>query len=156
MYDDDVRIRLAKPAEAEELTDIAWRSKGYWDYPSEVMSRFRGLLTIKQDFVEANPTYLIEHDDTGEKLGFYALEKKERRLVAAPHVGAAGGNRHGARRQALPPRLRDSRDDGAEELNILSDPNSEEFYIHMGAERAGETECKEIPGWTQPVLRIKL
>ena len=59
----------AKPAEAEELTDIAWRSKGYWDYPSEVMSRFRGLLTIKQDFVEANPTYLIEHDDTGEKLG---------------------------------------------------------------------------------------
>ena len=76
MYDDDVRIRLAKPAEAEELTDIAWRSKGYWDYPSEVMSRFRGLLTIKQDFVEANPTYLIEHDDTGEKLGFYALEKK--------------------------------------------------------------------------------
>ena len=45
---------------------------------------------------------------------------------------------------------------GAEELNILSDPNSEEFYIHMGAERAGETECKEIPGWTQPVLRIKL
>ena len=65
MYDDDVRIRLAKPAEAEELTDIAWRSKGYWDYPSEVMSRFRGLLTIKQDFIEANPTYLIEHDDTG-------------------------------------------------------------------------------------------
>ena len=45
---------------------------------------------------------------------------------------------------------------GAEELNILSDPNSEEFYIHMGAERAGEAECKEIPGWTQPVLRIKL
>ena len=45
---------------------------------------------------------------------------------------------------------------GAEELNILSDPNSEGFYVHMGAEHAGDTECKEIPGWTQPVLHIKL
>ena len=152
MYDDDVRIRLAKPAEAEELTDIAWRSKGYWDYPSEVMSRFRGLLTIKQDFVEANPTYLIEHDDTGEKLGFYALEKKNggwwlRHMWVLPEeIGTGLGGKLFLHACEIAETM------GAEELNILS----EEFYIHMGAERAGETECKEIPGWTQPVLRIKL
>ena len=151
MYDDDVRIRLAKPAEAEELTDIAWRSKGYWDYPSEVMSR-----TIKQDFVEANPTYLIEHDDTGEKLGFYALEKKNggwwlRHMWVLPEeIGTGLGGKLFLHACEIAETM------GAEELNILSDPNSEEFYIHMGAERAGETECKEIPGWTQPVLRIKL
>ena len=37
MYDDDVRIRPAKPEEAEDLTDIAWQSKAYWDYPPETM-----------------------------------------------------------------------------------------------------------------------
>lgn len=156
MYDDDVRIRLAKPAEAEELTDIAWRSKGYWDYPSDVMNKFRGLLTIKQDFVEANPTYLIEHDDTGEKLGFYALEKKNggwwlRHMWVLPEeIGTGLGGKLFLHACEIAETM------GAEELNILSDPNSEEFYIHMGAERAGEAECKEIPGWTQPVLRIKL
>ena len=62
MYDDDVRIRPAKPEDAEELADIAWRSKSYWDYPPEMMELFRGQLTIKQDFIERNPTYLIEHE----------------------------------------------------------------------------------------------
>ena len=120
------------------------------------MSRFRGLLTIKQDFIEANPTYLIEHDDTGEKLGFYALEKKNggwwlRHMWVLPEeIGTGLGGKLFLHACEIAETM------GAEELNILSDPNSEEFYIHMGAERAGETECKEIPGWTQPVLRIKL
>lgn len=76
MYDDDVRIRPAKPEEAEDLSDIAWRSKSYWDYPVDVMNIFRDMLSIEQDFIENNPSYLIEHEDTDEKVGFYALEKK--------------------------------------------------------------------------------
>ena len=76
MYDDDVRIRPARPEEAEELTDIAWRSKSYWDYPVDVMNIFREMLNIEQDFIENNPSYLIEHEETDEKVGFYALEKK--------------------------------------------------------------------------------
>ena len=73
MYDDDVRIRPARPEEAEELTDIAWRSKSYWDYPVDVMNIFREMLNIEQDFIENNPSYLIEHEETDEKVGFYAL-----------------------------------------------------------------------------------
>ena len=59
MYDDDVRIRPAKPEEAEDLSDIAWRSKSYWDYPVDVMNIFRDMLSIEQDFIENNPSYLI-------------------------------------------------------------------------------------------------
>ena len=52
MLDDDVRIRPAEPEEAELLSDVAWRSKEYWDYPVEMMGHFRDFLTITDDFIE--------------------------------------------------------------------------------------------------------
>ena len=51
MLDDDVRIRPASPEEAEDLSDIAWRSKEYWNYPVETMNEFRNFLTITEDFI---------------------------------------------------------------------------------------------------------
>lgn len=156
MYDDDVRIRPAQPEEAEELTDIAWSSKSYWDYPAEEMNKFRGLLTVEQDFIEENPTYLLEHDETGEKLGFYALEKKEGRWwlvhlwVLPDEIGTGLGSKLFLHACEIAETV------GASELYILSDPNSEGFYLRMGAEKTGEEVAGSTPGSAMPVMRIKL
>ncbi|WP_279011210.1 GNAT family N-acetyltransferase [Synergistes jonesii] len=156
MYDDDVRIRPAKPEDAEELADIAWRSKSYWDYPPEMMELFRGQLTIKQDFIERNPTYLIEHEETEKIAGFYALQKKDGRWwiehlwVVPDEIGTGLGSKLFLHACEITETM------GAEELYITSDPNAEEFYVHMGAERLGERESPKVPERRLPILRIKL
>lgn len=155
MYDDDVRIRPAKPEEAEELSDIAWQSKAYWEYPTDVMNSFRKLLSIEQDFIECNPSYLIEHED-GEKLGFYALEKKsgkwwlEHLWVLPDEIGTGLGGKLFLHACETAETM------GAEELYIISDPNAVEFYRHMGAEKTGEERTPGMPERVLPVLRIKL
>ena len=156
MYDDDVRIRLAKPEEAEELTDIAWRSKSYWDYPVDVMNIFRDMLNIEQDFIENNPSYLIEHEETDEKVGFYALEEKEGKLwlehlwVLPEEIGTGLGGKLFLHACEMAETM------GADELYILSDPNAEGFYRHMGAERIGEERTEGMPERLLPVMRIRL
>lgn len=158
MLDDEVRIRPAEPEEAELLSDIAWRSKEYWDYPVDMMAHFREFLTIKDDFVENNPTYLAENEETGEILGFYSIELQNdskwwiRHLWVVPeHIGTGVGGELFLHACEMAETV------GAKELNILTDPNVEEFYIHMGAEKvgvkiqqAGDVERK------LPILLIRL
>ena len=55
MLDEEVRIRPAEPEEAEILSEIAWRSREYWEYPAEMMNQFHDFSTITYEFVENNP-----------------------------------------------------------------------------------------------------
>ena len=139
MLDDDVRIRPAEPEEAELLSDIAWLSKEYWDYPVDMMANFRDFLTITDDFIEKNPTYLAENEETGEIIGFYSIELLSdskwwiRHLWVLPeHIGTGVGG------ELFLHACETAETVGADELNIIADPNVEEFYLHMGAEKAGE------------------
>ena len=46
---------------------------------------------------------------------------------------------------------------GADELNIIADPNVEEFYLHMGAEKVGEkTQKNGGVDRKLPILLIRL
>ena len=45
---------------------------------------------------------------------------------------------------------------GADELYIVSDPNAEEFYRQMGAEKIGEEQTEGMPERLLPVMRMKL
>ncbi|MEG1799702.1 MAG: GNAT family N-acetyltransferase, partial [Synergistaceae bacterium] len=134
MLDDDVRIRPASPEEAEDLSDIAWRSKEYWNYPIETMNEFRNFLTITEDFIEANPTYVIENEETEDKLGFYSLETDEdgkfwiRHMWVIPeYIGAGVGG------ELFLHACETAETVGASEIYIVSDPSGEEFFLHMGA-----------------------
>ena len=156
MYDDDVRIRPAKPEEAEELSDIAWKSKSYWDYPVEVMNKFRKLLTLDQDFIENNPSYLIEHEESGDIAGFYALEEKDGKMwlehlwVLPDEIGTGLGG------SLFCHACETAETMGHDEIYIISDPNAEEFYHHMGAEKIGEKSAEEMPERILPVLKVTI
>ena len=157
MLDDDVRIRPAAPEEAETLTDIAWRSKGYWEYPAEQMRRFREYLTISEQFLEENPSYLLENEETSEIMGFYSLENRggrwwlENMWLVPEHIGSGYGG------ELFLHACETAETVGANELYIEADPNAEDFYIHMGAEKIGERDSPVAgTGRRLPVLRIKL
>ncbi len=158
MLDDDVRIRPAEPQEAELLSDIAWLSKEYWDYPVEMMVHFRDFLTITDDFIDKNPTYLAENEETGEIIGFYSIELLEdskwwiRHLWVVPErIGTGVGG------ELFLHACETAETVGANELNIITDPNVEEFYLHMGAEKVGE-EAQKIGDVIRmlPILKIRL
>lgn len=152
MLDDDVRIRPAGPGEAEDLTDVAWRSKSYWDYPPEIMKEFCDSLDITAEFIENNPTYIIENEETGELIGFYCLEPKDggwwlKHLWVVPeHIGTGMGG------ELFLHACEMAETSGADCLYIISDPNSEEFYLHMGAEKIGEEPRRD----GRPTFRIRL
>lgn len=157
MLDDEVRIRPAAPEEAEELTDVAWRSKGYWEYPVELMNEFREVLTITEDFLENNPAYVLENEETEEIMGFYAIEQRagewwlEHLWVTPEHIGEGLGG------ELFLHACETAETVGAEVLNIESDPNAEDFYTHMGATRTGDMTYKAgHVDRTVPVLRMTL
>lgn len=140
MLEDNVQIRSAHPEEAEMLSELAWLSQSYWDYSPEQMAGFSASLSVTQEFLEQNPTYLIEIENDGfvEVLGFYSLEQAAngqwwlRRLWVAPsHIGTGMGQLLFLHACELAETI------GAEKLCILSNPNAEAFFLRMGAERVG-------------------
>ena len=156
MLDDDVRIRPAAPEEAETLTDIAWRSKGYWEYSTEQMRLFRDFLTITEQFIEDNPSYVLENEETSEAMGFYSLENRggrwwlEHLWLVPEHIGSGYGG------ELFLHACETAETVGAKELYIESDPNAEDFYIHMGAEKLGERDSPATGSSRRlPVLRIR-
>lgn len=151
-------IRPAEQGEAESLSALAWNSKEYWDYTIEEMSAFYPLLEITEEFLEGNPTYVMEDEETGELLGFYSIGKDREGLcwlrhiwVSPEHIGTGLGGRLFLDACEMAETV------GAGDLYILAYPNSEPFFLYMGAERLGEkTVESETVEHKLPMLMMKL
>jgi GNAT superfamily N-acetyltransferase len=133
-----VTIRPAVPSDAEALTALALAGKRHWGYPEAWLEAWRGMLTKTPDYVAANVVSCAE-DETGQVVGFYALERdgdcfRMEDLFLAPSLIG-----HGLGRQLFDHAVQTARALGAAELLIESDPNAEAFYLRMGAQRIGET-----------------
>jgi GNAT superfamily N-acetyltransferase len=133
-----VTIRRAVPSEADTLTALALAGKRHWGYPEAWLEAWRGLLTITPDYVAAHVVCCAE-DKTGRVVGFYAVERdggscRLEHLWLVP--SAIGG---GLGRQLFAHAVQTAGALGAAELLIEAEPNAEGFYLHMGAQRIGET-----------------
>ena len=158
MSDDNVRIRPALPEEASELSGIAWASKGAMEYAPEELQELSSILDISVDFIDENPTYVLENDETGEKTGFYSLVKRSdgtwwlSRLCVVPDcIGSGLGGELFLHACEMAETV------GAEYLYAFCGEDSVEFYLHMGAERIEDAPYtignREI---ILPTFRIKL
>lgn len=150
-------IRRARPDEATLLSDLAFRSKGYWPYDADFLEACRAELTLSADFVAEAPVYVLERH--GHVLGFYALrrggprdgeDELEDLFLEPGAIGAGLGARlwHHA--------LATARGRGATTLLIQADPYAEGFYRAMGARWIGTTPSGSIPGRELPLLRHDL
>lgn len=148
-------IRRAKPADASELTEIAFAAKRHWGYPEAWIELWRTALTITPNYVRTHAVWAAM--SMGRAIGFYALGipgeavELEHLWVRPEWMGQGVGRalfEHAAT-QALTM--------GALRLTIESDPNAEGFYRRMGAMPVGE-RVSEYAGLRRvlPLLEIEL
>lgn len=150
----DIRLRPALPAEAPAISELALRSKSHWGYSAEFLDSVRGELTIPPELCDGVRVVIAERD--GALLGFHRLSGEppegalESLFLDLPAIGTGVGRLlfHDAADRA--------RQLGLSSLVIDADPGAEPFYLHMGAERIGETPSGSIPGRFLPQLRFVL
>ncbi len=148
-------IRRARPDQAARLSDIAFRSKAFWGYSAEFMESCCEELTLSEDDVRKNPTFVAISNH--EPVGFYALARLSASdvelgfLFVEPEAIGQGFGRElieHAKRQAL--------NRGYKTMVIPGDPNAERFYRMAGARLVGQTPSGSIPGRMLPLLHIDL
>lgn len=146
------RIRRANFNDTASLTDLAMRSKGYWDYDVSFMSDVVPLLDFSAVDITLAQIYVI--DDDVSMLGFYQLTMINDRpyldhlWIDPPYV------RTGLGKHLWLHALSTARSLGWDHLLIESDPNAEDFYLKMGARRIGEQ--RSGMGRLLPLLYLQL
>lgn len=151
MEPDSLVIRSARPDEAETLSHMIFRARAYCDYPRELIDRWveEGRMTVTQDDIDANPTYVAEDEEEDEVIGFCSVEAGdgECRLtnlhVLPEYIG--GGIRTALFLHAC--ELAETA--GAESLSIEVDEQNSGFYEEMGAVEVGRKveqhpDCEEV------------
>jgi GNAT superfamily N-acetyltransferase len=128
-----VKLRAARPDEAEALSGLAMRSKAYWGYDEAFLAACREDLRLRRSEVVERRTVVAERN--GRVLGVATLEGDPPDgglgllFVEPDAIGDGVGRllyRHVLERAG---RL------GFTQVTIESDPHAVAFYLAMGAER---------------------
>ena len=152
---DDSDTRPAREDEAELLSEIAIRAKGYWGYDQAFLDACRAELTFTP--AEIAPRRIAVVESSQQVLGFYSLdgEAPEGELgnlwVVPESIGTGLGRRIWEAAMRSPP-LGSS---GCTRLKIDAEPRAEGFYLAMGAVRVGEVPSGSVPGRVIPLLTVR-
>jgi GNAT superfamily N-acetyltransferase len=163
----DFAIRAARPQDADELSELAIRSKAHWGYDAAFIEASREELTIPADQVVARRTYVAVSRDSdadpatlgGQRqriLGFGTIEGEPPAgelgmLFVDPSViGRGVGSALFAHLSSVAGEV------GFHRLTIAADPNAEPFYLARGAVRIGGVPSGSVPGRTLPLLAFAL
>lgn len=148
-----IEIRSAEPAEAAELTAIAFAAKRHWGYPETWIDLWAQELTVDGRYIEANRV-LVATDGT-RILGWCSLAEERGAYwvdycwVLPEAIGRGTG------RALIHEAFRLAAELGASTLKVVADPNAEEFYRKLGFRRVGERPS--VPkGRRLPVLEANV
>lgn len=143
-------IRNAKAEEYKILTDIAIKSEAYWGYDSDYMDKFKFIYKVSEEFINNNPTVIMEEDENIS--GFYGIltEQNETSLeyffIEPKYIG------HGYGKILWNYLVKDCKNLGIKEFSIVTSPQAKEFYVKMGAIPCGEVESLLKKGRIIPQL----
>ncbi|MFJ1748185.1 GNAT family N-acetyltransferase [Streptomyces sp. NPDC088116] len=141
-----MRIREARPDEAQVLSGLALRSKAHWGYDDSFLAACADELTLSATDVTARRVIVAQDEESGELLGVASLEGEPPDgtlglLFVEPHAIGRGIGR------TLYAHVLDAaRDLGFERLTIDSDPHAVDFYRALGA--------RPVLGGPLPRLRV--
>ena len=145
-----MRIRDARPEEADFLSALAIRSKAYWGYDEAFLAACRAELTFAPEDIVSRRTAVAEEED--RVVGFVTLLGKPPQgeigalFVEPDRIGRGVG------RALWEEVLRRARREGFTGIVIDADPGAEAFYERMGARRSGRSPSGSIPGRFLPRL----
>lgn len=128
-----MRIREARPDEAQVLSGLVLRSKAHWGYDDAFLEACRDQLVISATDMTARRIIVAQDEQSGELLGVASLEGEAPDgtlglLFVEPHAIGRGIGR------TLYAHVLDAaRDAGFKRLTIDSDPHAVDFYRALGA-----------------------
>ena len=153
----EIRIRNAKANEADQLTQLAMRSKAYWGYSDEFMEACREELAVTSHKINQHIFHFFVAECNGKIVGYYTVEslnnhtfELEALFVEPEFIGQGVGRKliNHAKQLAI--------SFGAKTLLIQGDPNAKAFYLAAGGVQTGERESASIVGRYLPVFEISL
>lgn len=149
-------IRRAKPNEAGAVSRLIFRSKAYWGYDADSMERFKNELTVSAEDISDHAAYVVEDCD-GNVVGFARMVPIGPREAEIDYLFVDPATiRKGHGRMMVEHVLQTARTQGIKTIKIVGDPNSEAFYLAIGARRVGATPSTSIRGRMLPVFIIDL
>lgn len=145
-------IRLARPEEADRLTQLAMIAKASWGYDEAFMAMCRAELTITPEKMKAWTIWVAECD--GQVVGMIALAGEgpsgevEDFMVDPAFQGRGVG-------AALMSALFDEcRARGLRSIGLDADPNAEAIYRKLGFLTVGQSPSRSIPGRMLPRMAL--
>ncbi|MCM3556785.1 GNAT family N-acetyltransferase [Janibacter melonis] len=148
----NVRIGPARVEEADALSELALRSKGYWGYDAAFLDACRSELSVSP--VECASGDVVVARSHANLLGFYALRGEtstgslDALFVDPPHMGMGVGAALMAHAKVTAVTR------GLRTIDLDADPQAVPFYLRFGATLIGESPSQSIPGRTLPRLRF--
>jgi GNAT superfamily N-acetyltransferase len=149
-----IELRVAEESEANLLSELAYESKAYWGYSPEFMAACRDDLKISPR--DCRSGHIVVACDGDKIAGFYYITGTTPKgeladlFVRSSYIGTGVGKILLEHAEQLAKQL------GMESLEIHSDPNAKDFYIHMGAVEAGTIPSGSISGRVLPRLVLAI
>ncbi|WP_128895472.1 GNAT family N-acetyltransferase [Longirhabdus pacifica] len=145
-------IRKAHTNDCNTLSNIAYKSKGYWGYSEEFLQSCKNELTITKSYMDRNHVWVIEENN--EMIGFYSFsletEKLDALFIDPEYIG------NGIGKFVWKHLLHHAKQLQMEKFTIDSDPNAEGFYLKMGAKRIGDIASTVFPKRKLPLLIVNV
>ncbi|MCR3921886.1 MAG: GNAT family N-acetyltransferase [Firmicutes bacterium] len=147
-----MEIRRAKVGEGNLLSEIAMRSKAFWDYDMSFIAKCKDALTVLDITIADDYVYVMENKQ--KICGFFCLivtgEKREldSLFLEPAYIGKGYG------RVLWHYMLNLTKEIGIKDFTIEADPYAEGFYTKMGAIRIGEVVSTVLVNRKLPLLKM--
>lgn len=142
---DQIAIVPARETSLEDLNRLIARSKAYWDWPEEYLSRALSLHRITSFYLRSNRCFEVVTKH-GELLGFLSLTVGNGRVVIDNLWIDPGHIRRGIGTMAMHFVFELARACGWAHLWVLPDPPAEGFYRVLGFSDTGERVPSRVSG----------
>ncbi len=150
-----IRLRAAVPDEAQDLTELALRSKAIWGYDQAFMEACREEMTVTPANITNAKGRIMVAEQSGQLLGYSALARvcDEGCELEALFIDP-GALRQGIGSLLLAHCVNAARQAGASIITIQADPQAAPFYLAAGARQVGERESGSVPGRMLPMFEM--
>jgi GNAT superfamily N-acetyltransferase len=152
---DAVFLRPAQSGEEEILSELCLRSKALWGYDAAFIAACAPFLKVTTHAVDMGWA-TVAHEPDGRLLGVCQIDPEghggslDLMFITPEAIGKGVGRRlFGHAKEQL-------KQLGHTKMTILSDPNAETAYIHMGAKRVEMRPSDVFKGRKLPWLEVAL
>ncbi len=136
------------------LTEIALKSKAFWGYSDAQIESWKDDLTITDEYLKKTTSFVYKVDN--RIVGFYILQMMNMSMftleflfVLPDFIGKGIGH------QLVKHAIQKAKDKKGTVVNVLSDPNAEDFYAKHGFKTFSKKESS-IPGRFLPEMTLYL